>query len=221
MFRVIALFVIFILFIPLPRLQAQQGTPTTEGPNVAIAAPLPGQALQGSVPISGRTQMDGFRRAELSFTYQDDPRQTWFLIKAFDEPVDEGRLTDWDTTTLTDGVYQLRLIIFRDEGRDPVEIIVSGLRVRNYTPIETDTPTPIAPTATTQPGDTPVPTSTATVTLTPIPLTPTLLPTNPAVLTDSEIAASLGQGVLVVGLAFALGAVYLGLRTLIRRRRDR
>ena len=220
MFQVIGLF-LFLLYSILPlRLQAQESTPTTEKPRVYIIAPIPGQALQGSVPISGRIRLPGFRGAELSFTYQDDSRQTWFLIKAFGEPVDEGLLTDWDTTTLTDGVYDLRLMVYRDDERQPLEILLPGLRVRNYTPIETDTPTPIAPTATTQPGDTPVPTATPTTTLTPIPLTATPLPTNAAMISGSEIAASMGQGVLVIGLTFAIGGIYLGLRGMLRRRRN-
>lgn len=218
MFQAIVLFVILIFsFLPLHP-QAQESTPTVEKPRVYITAPLPGQALQGSVPVSGRTRLPGFRGAELSFSYQDDPRQTWFLIKAIDEPSDEGLLADWDTTTLTDGVYELRLIVYRDDGRQPVEILVPGLRVRNYTSIETDTP---APTATPQPGDTPIPTPTPTTTLTPIPLTATPLPTNAAMISSSEIASSMGEGVLVVGLAFALGGVYLGVRGLLRRRKNR
>jgi Ca2+/H+ antiporter len=46
------------------------------------------------------------------------------------------------------------------------------------------------------------------------------LPTNAAVITGSEIAASMGKGVLIVGMAFALGGVYLGFRTFIHRRRE-
>jgi hypothetical protein len=218
MLQVVALFVMLVLSTPSLRPLAQESTPTAEGPRAYIEAPLPGQALQGSIPVSGRTRLPGFQRAELSFTYQDDPRQTWFLIKAFDEPVDEGLLADWDTTTLTDGIYLLRLVITRDEGRDPVEILVPGLRVRNYTPIETDTP---APTATSQPGDTPAPTPTPTMTPTPLPLTPTPLPTNAAIITGSEITTSMGKGVLIVGLAFAMGGAYLGLRSLLQRRRER
>jgi len=218
MFQAIVLFVILLFSFLHLRPQVQESTPTAEEPRAYIAAPLPGQALQGSVPVSGRTRLPDFRGAELSFTYQDDPRQTWFLIKDFDEPVDEGLLANWDTTTLTDGVYQLRLVVYSNGGRQPIEILVPGLRVRNYTPIETDTP---APTATPQPGDTPVPTLTPTVTPTPIPLTATPLPTNAAKISGSEIAASMGEGVLIVGLAFAMGGVYLGLRGLLRRRRNR
>ncbi len=220
MVQVISLFMILVLSIPTLRTQAQESTPTAEGPRVYLDAPLAGQALQGSVPISGRTRLPGFQSAEMSFTYQDDPRQTWFLIKTFDDPVDEGLLTDWDTTTLTDGVYELRVVIYRDGGREPIEILIPGLRIRNYSPIETDTP---APTATAQPGDTPVPTSTSTTTMTPTapPVTPTPLPTNAAIISGNEITTSMGKGVLIVGLAFAVGGVYLGLRALLHRRRDR
>ena len=209
---------LILIFSLMPlRPQAQESTPTAEGPRVYISEPLPGQALQGSVPVFGRTRLPGFQHAELTFTYQEDPRQTWFLIKTFDEPVNENLLADWDTTTLTDGIYLLRLVVYREGGRPPIEILVSRLRVRNYTPIETDTP---APTATSQPGDTPVPTPTPTQTSTPIPLTATPLPTNAAMISGTEINASMGKGVLVVGLIFVLGSAYLGMRSFMRRRRN-
>jgi hypothetical protein len=210
-------FALLISFLPLRPL-SQESTPTVDKPRLYITAPLTGQALQGSVPVLGRTRMPGFEHAELGFTYQDDPRQTWFLIKSFDEPDSEGLLADWDTTTLTDGVYQIRLVVYREDGRPPVEVIVPRLRVRNYTPIETDTP---APTATPQPGDTPLPSPTPSPTATSIPLTATPLPTNAAMISTSEVRASMGKGILVVGLAFALGGIYLGLHRFLRRRVQR
>ena len=193
-------------------------TPSAEPPQVYLVAPLPGVALQGNVSINGRTRIPGFRRAELSFTYQDDPRVTWFLIAELDEPSDEGQLANWDTTTLTDGNYQLRLMVYRDGNRRPLETIVAGLRVRNYTPLETNTP---APTPTAQPGNTPEPTPTPTSSATPVPLTPTPLPTNAAMITAGELTASTAKGALVVLLAFASLGLYAGLRRALQRRARR
>ena len=83
--------------------------------------------------------------------------------------------------------------------------VVKGLRVRNYTPIETSTPTPVTPTATLLPGELP--------TATPTPPTyhhphPTALPPNPAGLVPGDVAFSLGKGALGVAGFFALMGVY-------------
>ena len=179
----------------------------TPKPVLAILSPLPGQALQGLVPINAITAQDGFQAAELEFAYTHDLTHTWFLINESDKPVTGGLLAQWDTTTLTDEIYDLRLTVLLNDGRRD-SMTVTGLRVRNYTPIETDTPTPVAPTSTPVPGDTPVPTITPTPTVTPIPPTFTPFPQNPAQLSTHDIATSLGKGALAVVGMFALMGIY-------------
>jgi hypothetical protein len=202
------------LLIPLGLLQTQSA-PTTPGPGLAILSPNPGQALQGIVPITGNIAVEGFQSAEISFTYQDDPRETWFLIGELNNPINEGNLLDWDTTTITDGVYTLNLSVTVESG-EVLTTTVEGLRVRNYSPIETDTP---YPTTTPAPGDTPVPTPTPTEASTPIPLTPTPLPTNPAIITTHDVTQSLGKGILVVIGMFALIGLYQVTQNIARKRR--
>ena len=204
-------------FIPGVRTAAQEPTPTSAPPPMAIYSPTPGQALQGIVSIEGNIAVDGFQSAELSFTYNSDPRDTWFLIREFTEPAPDETLAEWDTTTLTDGEYTLRLIVTLAEKSQP-SITVVQVRVRNYTPIETDTP---APTATSVPGNTPAPSAIPTLTDTPVPLTATPVnaaePTNPAELTSQEISSSLGKGALAVLAAFVVLGLYQAIRTAIRR----
>src|SRR4030042_555849 len=110
----------------------------TPVPDVVIVDPQPGQALQGVVAIMGRTSLSGFRSAEILFGYSNDPSQTWFFIAESTTPVDAGLLAEWDTSTLTDGNYTLRLVVNRTDG-SRVVVIVPGLRVRNYSPVETST----------------------------------------------------------------------------------
>ncbi len=87
----------------------------------------------------------GFSSAELLFSYADNPTGTWFLIQSISELPVDGPLAQWDTTTISDGSYTLRLVIRLADGSE-IEQSVAGLRVRNYTPIETETPTPSTPT---------------------------------------------------------------------------
>jgi len=90
---------------------------------------------------------------------------TWFAIgEPSRQPVEAGPLGLWDTSGITDGNYHLRLRVFLDNGT-ALEHIVDGLRIRNYTQIETPTaaavvapqgtPTAAPPTATPRP--TPLP----------------------------------------------------------------
>jgi len=175
-----------------------------------IQSPLQGQALQGSVDVLGKITVDGFEYAELIFGYTGDPTNTWFLIRSFPEPVSGTVLATWDTTQITDGTYDLKLIIRRVDGNE-ISHTVGRLRVRNYSPIETNTPTPVTPTSTPLPGA--LPTPTATLTAPPRP-TSTPLPTNPATLTRDDLTQSLGKGALGVFGIFAL----VGLYVLVKKR---
>ena len=187
---------------------------TPEG--AAILSPTQGQPLQGSVPIVGNTSLEGFKSAELTFSYSNDPTNTWFLIANTEETTSAGKIADWDTTTLTDGNYTLRLTITKQDGSQAV-VVVPGLRIRNYSPIETATPTPPLPSATSAPGDTPVPTATSLPSPTLIPLTSTPLPSNPVALSPLEVGMSISQGILAVFVAFAVFGIVLAVR---RRSKD-
>lgn len=184
----------------------------------AILEPRPGQALQGNVTISGNSAIPRFQSAEISFSYAQDPTQTWFLIQRSNVGVAGGVLAQWDTSTISDGDYNLRLLIRLTNGNE-VMVVVEGLRVRNYTPIETDTPTP-APVSPTPPPETlgeVAPSPTPTVSPTPIPPSPTALPTNPAEITGRQIAASLGVGASAAAGGLLLVGIYLSLQKVFRR----
>jgi hypothetical protein len=211
-----------IPFLLLAQIQAVipvfQATPTAW---VVLQSPSPGQALQGDVLIAGNTTMAEFAAAEIYFSYSDDPTGTWFLIDRSTMPVENGTLAHWDTTTITDGNYSLRLLIFYSDGTQD-NWVIPGLRVRNYTPIETDTSTPLPPSPTPAPGTplppTASPTPTLPATTTPVPPTPTPLPTNPAILSNMDIVKTTGTGAGIgIGL-LALRGIYLGIRKWLRNR---
>jgi hypothetical protein len=191
----------------------QQAETTSTPPPLAILSPLPGQALQGIVPIQVSLNGREFQSLELSFAYQDDPTDTWFLIYETHDPTVQGELTQWDTTTLTDGEYTLRLTLLLQDGSQ-IREEVPNLRLRNYTAVETNTP---VPTFTQAPGDTPIPTTTLIPTITPIPATSTALPPNSAQITRQDIAFSLGKGALGALVALAFLGLYTIIRNAIRR----
>ncbi len=177
-----------------------------------ITSPLAGEALQGQVMITGTAAGEGFQRFEVAFAYQNSLADTWFLIAQSDQPLTDGLLATWDTSTITDGKYRLRLIVFYADGRAETALLIN-MRVRNYTTIETSTP---RPPATAEPGA-------ATATQPPagdyLPegATPTGLPGNPAAVDTGRLMDGLMWGGLVaLGLFIVLG-IYVGLRGLFHR----
>jgi hypothetical protein len=119
---------------------------------VRISAPGNNEVLQGVLTINGSTTVSTFASGELQFSYNKTPK-TWFLIQSLEQPVLDGKLAAWDTNSVTDGVYDLRLVVIMKDGSQK-EAFISGLRIRNYTPIETRTPTlpPVVPVATPVPN---------------------------------------------------------------------
>ncbi len=179
-----------------------------ESEGVVITSPTAGQVIFGAVTILGTSEVADFLSAELSFSYAGDPTGTWFVIWSSDQPVRDGPLATWDTTTLTDGRYALRLRVFLRDG-STLEALVEDLRVQNTTPTETSTPTQAPPPTATLPlPSTPQP---ATLTPTPYP-TPTPLPPNPATLRPDDFFLNLERGVLITLLSFAAVALILRLQ---------
>jgi hypothetical protein len=194
-----------------------QTSPEAVGENPQIISPKPGQALQGNIPILVDTTFQKFQSVELTFAYANNPTKTWFLIYQGITPVMNGPLAAWDTSMITDGNYDLRMVItFLDGSQQTVE--AAGVRVRNYSPVETDTPTPATPTVPPAPADTPIPTITATRAPTVPPPPATALPPNPAVLSQQDVWLNAGKGALAIVGLFALAGVYRTLRRLGRQK---
>jgi len=194
---------------------ADQPNPQAVAQNAQIISPQPGQALQGNFPVVVDTTVQKFQSVELTFAYANNPTQTWFLIYQGIQPVSNGPLAAWDTSLITDGDYHLRMVVtFLDGSQQTVE--VKGVRVRNYTPVETDTPLPVTPTPLPALADTLVPTVTPTYTPGLPRPSETPLPPNPAVLSQADIWLHAGEGALVIFGLFALGSLYYALRRLSR-----
>ena len=179
-------------------------------PPVAITSPAPEEVLRGPVTITGKVDVPSFVSAQLDFAYASNPTNTWFIIQTFVPPLVDSTLATWDTTSITDGDYILRLRVNLEDGTSqevtvPVKIGNDAL------------PTPtLAPTATPQPDVVLVPTPflvAASPTPTEVPRpTPTALPTNPAALGQTQIYASLGRGALVILGLFALAGIIIRVR---------
>ncbi|NMB55356.1 MAG: hypothetical protein GYA15_11700 [Leptolinea sp.] len=191
--------VLICLIIPLAIFTPVYAQSPVEKP--VVISPRGGEALQGRVEINGITALANFQRAEIEFRYTNDPKNTWFFIAETDQPVNPGKIAEWDTSIVTDGDYDLRITVFSGDGSSQ-SVMVSGIRVRNYSHVET--PTPAAAEAVSE-----YQSATATIfpTRTPLPTRPSFT-ANPAELTRSDLTNSLLRG-SIAGLGFFLAfAIY-------------
>jgi hypothetical protein len=210
------------LLVLIPLLIFWNARPVTKQAGPGILSPGQGDALQGVVTIKGTSYVSGFTWSELAFAYSEDTTDTWFMIAASSQAVVQDVLATWDTTTITDGNYVLRLRVHLSDGGQ-LDFMLPSLRVRNYTAIETPTPSPTAvitltPMAMTPTVRTPVPvkpTSTPTRTLTPTMIpTPTNLPGNSAIITTFDLTKSIAFGGAAAILFLLVLSLYLKLRRL-------
>ena len=219
------LLMLTVTFLFLPRLAKAEVVPPINLQQVVthcttINSPFSGQEVHGAVVIRRDTHLDGFNSYEVDFAYSADATQTWFLIQESTRPILDGVLAVWDTTSIADGDYNLRLMITRTDG-EPVEITVSHLRVRNYTPIATHAPTPSLSKVSTAQD---IPTLSVTPQATSIPIVtrfssmPTPLPTNPAEISNLQAALTISKGAVISIGFFAVLVVYVGIRTALYHR---
>ncbi len=139
----------------------QAPPPTT--PQVAITSPRSDALLGGVVSIIGTVRVDNLQRYVISAGPGEDPVQ-WIDIAEIDNTmVLNGRLAFWNTTTLPDGVYWLRLrAIYGAQAPQYEDIRVGPLWLSNAP--QTPTPEPTLP-----PSATPTATPLPTIAPTPLP----------------------------------------------------
>jgi hypothetical protein len=94
---------------------------------VILTSPEPGKEVQGTIELIGTVNIPSFG----FYKYEVAPQgsDTWATISAGREVVINGTIGRWDTTALTPGDYQLRLVVTDNEGKSldpcivPVRVI--------------------------------------------------------------------------------------------------
>lgn len=177
----------------------------------AVTSPQPGEVLMGVVNITGTVAELGFQTYEVSFSYDGAGSDNWFLIQQSRDPVKNDLLAVWDTTTIADGVYRIKVAVtLEDGGMD--EVIIPDLRVRNYSPAESPTAAAVATTASQA--------ITGTITVEPTrehKPTPSPFPKNPIQINREEIVSGAVRGILLAFVAFLFLGLYLAARNVLRR----
>ncbi|HAX71114.1 MAG TPA: hypothetical protein DCY14_15985 [Anaerolineae bacterium] len=182
---------------------------------VALTAPQNGETLRGQVQIQGRMDTPNFASAELAFTFASnasDSGGNWFIIQTFPQPTADFALTVWDTTSITDGDYTLRLRVFLQDGTFQ-DALVSDLKIRNDEPLPTATVPPTLQDFDFQPlNETPGAPAQSTATPAISYPTSTPLPANPASLTTASILTIFWQSALFILVVFLFFSLILRLR---------
>lgn len=95
---------------------------------IMITSPEPGETISGTVTITGTASVPnfGFYKYEVALM----GTQNWSTISAGRDQIQKGALGDWNTTSLTNGEYFLRLVITDNVG-DSLEPCVIAVRVAN------------------------------------------------------------------------------------------
>jgi len=184
------------------RAAAAQPTPTpVVAAPIGITNPRFGAVLRGQVVIHGRPRAPHAVRAALDVGYS--PQGPWFLLKQWEPPPEPGPLWTWDTTTVADGSYWLRLRVVLDDGSVLEQVL--PVQVRNYTAAE---PTPTSAAAKMLPAATPK---------VPQPASPTPWPTPQVSAPHTDNPAALNwktwqRAALAASLAALLGVAVFVLR---------
>jgi hypothetical protein len=177
-----------------------------QNPVISISSPAAGATLRGQVEILGNMDVPNFASAELAFGYVSNPTGSWFTIQTFSQSKVDAPLMVWNTTSVTDGDYNLRLRVFLQDGSFQ-DVIVTDLKLRNDIPEPTETPVEFFQSAT--PSLLPArPTSTSTMVFP----QSTPLPPNPASLTIPLVYSIFAQGALIALVLFVVFSLLLRVR---------
>ncbi len=175
---------------------------------VRIQSPVDGEYLQGTIQIIGTVTGTGLETAEISFRYQASQSKSWFVIHKTTTPVVNDIIATWDTSTIADGAYQIRVLAVYEKGRRQEEII-SDLNVRNYTPfdpIKTENPEVISTEN--------LPNQIATVESIPtLKPSPSAMPTNEMIISPSQFTTTAIQGAILGVLFLLVLALYIIIRS--------
>jgi uncharacterized protein YjdB len=112
--------------------------------DVRISYPVSGSQIAGYITIVGSASHPRFLQYALEWGPDPNPSNLWYpLMPPRNQPVINGGLASWDTRTVQDGFYQIRLHVWLNDGTETYGI-VTGLHISNNIPtvVPTLTATP-------------------------------------------------------------------------------
>jgi hypothetical protein len=91
-------------------------------PGVRITSPGVNAALSGVVQIVGTASINNFQYYKFEYRLVGSPE--WTFLQRFDIPIIGGVLGAWDTSTVSPGRYELRLVVVDITGNYPSPCVV-------------------------------------------------------------------------------------------------
>ena len=173
--------------------------------NIVIQSPRSGDELKGSVEIFASIEAQDLQYVEIDFRYQNSTSGNWFFIDRVQSKTVHGMITTWDTSLISDGDYQLRIIAYYENGVQEI-VYLDNLHVRNYSFFEADSAE--KPEVSTYPDSPKAELKEQENDL------GNLVPVNELTVTTNQYFQTIGQGALV-GILFV---VVFSLLIVIRRR---
>ncbi|HVN15302.1 MAG TPA: hypothetical protein VMT73_06140 [Anaerolineales bacterium] len=89
---------------------------------IMITSPKPGDQISGKITITGTADIPDFGFYKYEFAQRDS--NTWATIAAGTDVKQDAELGAWDTTALTPGDYQLRVVVTDTQGKEMPPCIV-------------------------------------------------------------------------------------------------
>jgi hypothetical protein len=93
-------------------------------PGARLTYPIINAVLKGPVQILGSAHVDNF--GYYKFECRHEGISEWSFLQSFEEPVVDGLLGVWDTSTLLPGNYWFRLVVVKKDGNyiEPCQVPV-------------------------------------------------------------------------------------------------
>jgi len=131
-------------FIP-PTPLGFSATTTPSTISIVILSPIPGNYVARNVQVLGSAIHPNFLQYVLEYAPDPNPNNLWYAIGGARQfPTLNDVLGIWQTETIPDGTYQLRLRVYLRDGSTP-QTVVGSLRVQNTAPTPVPTNTPSIP----------------------------------------------------------------------------
>jgi PKD repeat protein len=106
---------------------------------------VPGNVIAGNVQVVGAATHPNFLQYQVEVGPDPNPSNLWYPITAaIQTPVINGILSIWNTTTVSDATYALRLRVYLRDGTT-LTTVVNNIRVQNQAPTPVPSPTPSIP----------------------------------------------------------------------------
>lgn len=122
--------------------------PFPQEPAWEITSPVANARLRGTIEIRGSAYLgENFQFYKVEYQPLGAPPDEWIVFSSATGQVRDGLLGTWDTTTVPDGTYNLKLTVVKKDGnyeQTPLRqvVVANAEPTATPTPTETSTPTP-------------------------------------------------------------------------------